>query len=163
MKLKQILSIAILAGGLAVSMQSCKSEPKDTEIQSKVSAALVSTPGVTVTVDKGVVTLSGEVADEATKQAAETAAKGLEKDGVKSVNNNLTVTPPPPPPPVVSADDTLTSGVNAVLAAYKGITAEVKDGVVTLRGDIKRADLTNLMQALNALGAKKIENQLNIK
>ena len=163
MKIKQILSIAVIAGGLAVSMQSCKSKPKDADVQAKVSQALSTTPGVSVSVVDGVVTLNGEVADDATKQAAESAAKALEKEGVKSVNNNLTVTPPPPPPPAVTADDALTSGVNAVLAAYKGVTADVKEGIITLRGDVKRADLTNLMQALNALGAKKIENQLNIK
>ena len=46
-------------------------------------------------VKDGVVTLSGQVKDEAAKSSAETTAKGVK--GVKSVINNLTVAPPPAP------------------------------------------------------------------
>jgi hypothetical protein len=54
-------------------------------------------------------------------------------------------------------------GVDAAIANYAGITADINDGVVTLRGDIKRADLQKLMVSLNALRPKKIDNQLSVK
>jgi len=84
---------------------------------------------------------------------------------VKSVVNNATVTPPPPPPPPVeiAADDPLTKSVNDAVKDYPGVNASVKDGVVTLTGEIKRSSLQKLMQSLNSLKPKKIDNKLIIK
>ena len=159
MKLKSLLSLLLLAGTTAMIAPGCKSKPKDADVKAKVEAA-VATPGVSVDVKEGVVTLSGEVADENAKSAAETAAKGLEKEGVVSVTNNLTVTPPPPPPaPVeVTVDAALTEAVNAAIKAYSGVKAEVKDGVVMLSGEIKKADQRVLMPILQALKPKKVDN-----
>ena len=39
----------------------------------------------------------------------------------------------------------------------------LKDGVVTLTGDIKRAELQKLMMTLHTLKPKKIDNKLTIK
>src|SRR5690606_32110919 len=106
--------------------------------------------------------ISGEVADESTKAAVETAAKSVK--GVKSVTNNLSV-PPPPPPVEISADATLQQTVASTLTSMGlgQVVATVNDGVVTLTGEIKKADLPNLMQKLNELKPKKIENKLTIK
>jgi hypothetical protein len=46
---------------------------------------------------------------------------------------------------------------------YPGVSATIQDGVVTLTGEIKRADLQKLMKSLNTLKPKKIENKLTIK
>ncbi|MEO7309638.1 MAG: BON domain-containing protein [Chitinophagaceae bacterium] len=92
---KNLFSAVMLTATIAMVAPSCK--PKDADVQTKVAEALKSTPGVTVSVTDGVATLTGEVQDEATKAAAETAAKGIAD--VKSVVNNLTVAAPPPPPP----------------------------------------------------------------
>ena len=108
----------------------------------------------------GVVTLTGEVKDDASKASAETVAKGVK--GVKSVVNNLTVAPAPAPV-VITADDPLKTSVDATLKDFAGVSASVQDGVVTLTGEIKRADLQKLMMALNTLKPKKIENKLTIK
>jgi osmotically-inducible protein OsmY len=112
-------------------------------------------------VKDGVVTLSGQVKDETAKSLAETTAKGVK--GVKSVNNNLTVAPPSAAPVEITADDPLKASVDNTIKDYPGVAATVKDGVITLTGQIKRADLQNLMKALNTLKPKKIENQLTIK
>jgi hypothetical protein len=39
----------------------------------------------------------------------------------------------------------------------------VSDGVITLTGEIKRAELPGLIQKLNEIKPKKIENKLVIK
>ena len=161
MNLKQTAFAFILVAGIATGMTSCKSqEKKDAETKAKIEAAV---PGVTVDVKDGVATLSGEMTDDATKAAAEEAGKKV--DGVKSVVNNATVTPPPPPPaPVtINPDEALTTAATTVLKDYTGVTATVKDGVVTLNGEIKKADLPKLMQAMNAIQPKKVENKLVIK
>ena len=110
----------------------------------------------------GVATLSGQVADEATKSAAETAAKSVK--GVKSVNNNLSITPPPPPPVEINPDTTLQETAAAAISSLSlsTVQATVADGVITLNGTIKRANLKELMEKLNELKPKKIENKLTI-
>lgn len=69
-----------------------KKRSKDDELKEKVEGAVSAISGITVEVKNAVVTLSGEVADEAAKASAESAAAGVK--GVKSVVNNLTVRPP---------------------------------------------------------------------
>ncbi len=157
MKWTKLFSTFLLAAATLL-VTSCKSKPTDAEIKAKVEAA-VANSGVMVDVSEGAVSLSGTVADEAAKTNAETTAKTVE--GVKSVTNNLSV--PPPPPPVIIADDTmLTTGVTEALKAYKGVTATVNDGVVTLTGSIKQSELTGLMQTIMALHPKSVDNKLTI-
>lgn len=151
-----------LVAGLAAGMTSCKSqEKKDAEAKAKIEAAA---PGVVVVVKDGVATLSGEVTDEAAKAAAEEAAKKVE--GVKSVVNQTTVAPPPAPAPapvVVNPDDALNTAATAAIQEYPGVTVTVKEGVVTLNGEIKKADLPKLMQKVNEIKPKKVENKMTVK
>jgi len=163
-KLAKVLMPLIAVAVMSLTLPSCG--VKDSDIQAAVTEKAATTPelaGISATVADGVVTLSGEFKDEASKAAGETDIKGIK--GVKSVVNNATVTPPPPPPPPVeiAADDPLTKSVNDAVKDYPGVNASVKDGVVTLTGEIKRSSLQKLMQSLNSLKPKKIDNKLNIK
>ena len=157
-KIGRILVVLTMVS--SVTFIACK--PKDADIQKSVATAVAAYPGVSVTVADGVATITGEVADEATKAAIETAAKAVK--GVKSVSNSLTI-PPPPPPVVINPDETLQQTVGAAITALNlpRVTAAVKDGVVTLTGEIKKADLPTLMQKLNEMKPKSIENKLTIK
>jgi hyperosmotically inducible periplasmic protein len=135
---------------------------KDSDIEKNVNEKLASTPGITASVADGVVTLSGQTQADASKSMAESNVKTVK--GVKSVVNNVTVTPPQVNTPVIiSPDDTLTTGVNDAIKDFEGVNASVNDGVVTLTGTLKRARLQNLMQALNTLKPKKINNQLTLQ
>ena len=60
-------------------------------------------------------------------------------------------------------DVTLRSSVNDLVKAYNGVEAEVKDGVVTLRGNIKQDDLQKLIMKVQELKPRKVDNQLVIK
>ncbi|MBO9730881.1 MAG: BON domain-containing protein [Chitinophaga sp.] len=157
MKLKHLTAVVLSMGLLF--MISCKGKPKDADIQATVVAALQSTPGVTADVKDGVVTLSGTVATEADKDAAENTAKVAQ--GVKSVVNNLTVTPPPPPPPpapaAADADATLKTAVEGIVKDFPGITADVKDGVITITGESKADRWKKLKIALDGLKPKKVD------
>lgn len=138
---------------------------KDADIQTKVNEKLAAQNdlnGVTASVDKGVVTLAGEVSQESARAEAETAVKDVK--GVRSVVNNTTVMAPPPPPPAMMApDSTLNKGVADATKDFPTVTATVNNGEITLTGTIKRNDLDKLMQSLNTLNATKINNQLIIK
>lgn len=84
--------------------------------------------------------------------------------GVKSVVNNATIAPPAPAAPVeIAADDPLTKAVADATKDFAGVSATVKDGVVTLTGEIKKTDLPKLMQAIMASKPKKVDNQLVVK
>lgn len=65
--------------------------------------------------------------------------------------------------PEISPDATLRTSVDNVIKAYDGVQADVKDGVVTLRGNIKQDDLQTLIMKVQELKPKKVENQLVIK
>lgn len=152
MKLTKVTLAAVLA--LSVAFTSCKQ--KDSEIQTTVQST--QTTGITATVNDGVATLSGEVADEAAKMKAEESAKASK--GVKSVVNNITVMMSAPV--VVTADDPLMMSVNNAVKDHPTVQATVVDGVITLNGTLAKAKLANLMMSLNALKPRKIDNNLTI-
>jgi len=134
--------------------------PKDGDIQTAVKAKEAAEVSVAVT--KGEVTLTGEVADEAEKAKAETIAKA--EKGVKSVVNNLTIKPTMSSAPVVIADDSaLVKNVTDATKDFPTVQTSVKDGVVTLKGEISKSSLVKLMQQLSVLKPKKIDNQLTVK
>lgn len=140
---------------LALTIAACA--PKDADIKAGVDQAIAGVQGITVDVAKGVATISGQFADSAAMASTEALVKGGK--GVKSVVVNATVAPPV----VISADDMLKTGVTAALQEYSTLMADVKDGVVTLTGEVKRSDLPKVMQALSALNPKKIESKATVK
>jgi len=144
---------AVIAATLFLA--SCK--PKDADIQAAVQAK--EPAGITVAVAKGDVTLTGEVADEASKAKAEEIAKA--EKGVKLVINSLTIKAVAPV--VIAEDPVLTKNVADATKDFPTVKAEVKDGVILLTGEIKKASLITLMQQLSALKPKKIDNKLTVK
>ena len=49
----------------------------------------------------------------------------------------------------------MNAGVERIISRYGGVQAEVTDGVITLRGQLQRDSLQQLMMDLNALQPKK--------
>jgi hypothetical protein len=146
----------------AFALPSCKSKVKDADVKKSVETALITVPssgGLMVDVKDGVATISGEVKDNAAKASIEPALKDVK--GLKSIVDNTTVAPVVEAP-VITPDDPLTTAVKDAIKDNPGVTAEVIDGVVTLTGTIKKADLPKLMQKINATHPKKIDNKLTI-
>ena len=160
-KLKPILFSALV---FCLFIIGCKGKTNDADLQSAVSDKLkenTSVANVTATVNEGVVTLTGQCADDNCKSSAEAAAKSV--SGVKGVVNNITVASDMQAPVTISPDNTLRDSVNETLKSYSGVTATVNDGVVTLNGTIKKDDLQPLMMKLNSFRPQKIENKLVVK
>jgi len=146
----------------AVMLSSCKSKDKAiTDAIEARKADMKDLAGLTTSVKDGVVTLSGECKDEESKSMCESTIKAI--PGVKEVINNVTVAAPQAAPVTVSADDALMKGVTDAIKDYSGVKADVKDGMITLTGTIKKADLSKLMMSLNTLKPKKINNQLTVQ
>ncbi|MCT6870079.1 MAG: BON domain-containing protein [Apibacter sp.] len=157
-QIRKILLAFVIMGTLSFSLTSCKKEPKDSDLVTKAKAVLPE--GVNIDVKKGVATLSGEYNDDNAKQSTENAVKAI--PGIKSVEDNATIKETASSVEV-SADSVLESKVNDVLKGYTGVTADVNDGIVTLNGELNRSELPRLMQAINALQPKKIEQKLLLK
>lgn len=153
------LSIAVCLSGTLVS---CKNqEKKDNEAKAKIEAMLPS--GVNIEVKEGVATLNGTFKDEAAKAAAGEMIKKVE--GIKSLVNNGTIEVPAtsPAPVVINPDQALIDGATTVLKEFPGVMADIKDGVITLKGDIKKADWMKLKPLLDGLHPKKVMSNMNIK
>lgn len=85
-------------------------------------------------------------------------------DSTSNAVDTVTTTTPAPTPAtvVVAEDDELTKGVKDATKDFPGVTATVNDGEITLTGNIMRDKLADLMQSLNTLHPKKINNNLTI-
>jgi osmotically-inducible protein OsmY len=151
---------------LMISILATACGNRDADIQTAITEKAETTPelaGIHASVDNGMVIISGEFKDEASKTTAEEAVKSIK--GVKSVVDNASIAPPSPPPApvVVNPDDQLSRSVADAAKAFPGVSTSVTDGVVTLTGNIKRRELPRLMKALNSLKPGKIENKLTVK
>ncbi len=144
----------------SLTLPACK--PKDSDIQASFNEkakANAQMANVTASVSDGVVTLTGQCPDAACKTSAEQTAQDVK--GVKSVVNNIVVDIPAPV--VINDDATIKTSVNPIVAKYPGVTADVQNGTVTLRGSIKSSDLQKLMMALQESNIKNVNNQLTVK
>jgi len=158
MKAKLLLCAVVLFAGIAFS--SCK--PSDAQLQKQVTTGLTAvSSAISSEVKKGEVTLSGVVNSEDLKAAAEQAAKAVK--GVTSVVNNIQVQLPAP---VITPDQAfqtvVTNAVTAAGDAFNKVVIAVQDSVVTLTGEVKKADLKKVMQVVNDLKPKKVVNSLTV-
>ena len=155
--MKKSILILITTLLLGVSFYSCA--PSDEKVAKEVATLLSTFPDTKVTIKDGVATVTGSVDDANIKGQIEELVKSVK--GIKSVVNSIDVKPQI----VINNDEVISSGVTAALIAggFNSVVATVKDGEVTLTGDLNRSDLVQVMQAVNATSPKKVINQLNLK
>ncbi|MCL2651497.1 MAG: BON domain-containing protein [Candidatus Azobacteroides sp.] len=156
----KLLSLCAVVLFAAIAFSSCK--PSDEQLQKQVTAGITAvSSAISSDVKKGEVTLSGVVNSDDLKAAAEIAAKAVK--GVKSVVNNIQVQLPAP---VITPDQALQTAVSTAVAAggdaFNQVVVAVQDSVITLTGDIKKADLQKVMQIVSGLQPKKVVNSLTI-
>lgn len=156
-KLSRLLLLFATVALISSTFPGCKSKPKDADVKSSVETALRANPetnGLMVDVKDGVVTLSGDAKNEEAKTKASELATAVK--GVKSVQNNVNVAPPPPPVEI-TADDPLTSAVKDATKDYPTVTATVKDGVISVSGELKSDSWKKLKMALDGLKPKRVD------
>ncbi|GEO12272.1 BON domain-containing protein [Segetibacter aerophilus] len=135
----------------------CGGGNNDAAIQTKISSITQTNQelqSVSATVSKGVVTLIGNCKTERDRERAEKAVERI--DDVKDVINNITVTGKVD----FTADNDLRDGAAKILKKYKRVQAQVDNGIITLRGNVDKDDLQQLMLDLNGLRPRRIDNQL---
>ena len=161
MKKVRLMSLLTLFMLIGVGFVSCDNV-KDTDLETKAIEALATNPDASdvdvMVVDK-VATLSGSVADDATKGYVESTVQGVK--GVKSVVNNIMVVPPAPD--YTQMDNTLRTALPDALKDHPTVQAEVRDGVIYLTGEVKEKDLPMIMEKVSALNPQKVENNITVK
>lgn len=159
MKVKLIL----LGTGLAVSLIACS--PKDEDIEKNITEKLGDIPEVQVTVYEGVATIVGTCEDEIFKKNIERSVKAVK--GVKSVVNNCQFPKPNVEPAaaavIINSDSDLDKSVGRIIKRYDGVSATVVGGVVTLSGEVKGSELQFLIQRVQELKPKRVDNKLTVK
>jgi hyperosmotically inducible protein len=132
---------------------------KDNDIKKSIAAKAkeeLMFAGVDYRVRSGIVTLSGNSPSEELKNKLINSLKST--GGVKKVVDSIVVSP------VVLDDDfILKQKVDSVLAGYATIETTVKNGVVTLDGELGKVQKEKLFQALNKLPLSGIVNNLLLK
>jgi osmotically-inducible protein OsmY len=152
-------------------------ENSDTWVSMKVKTALVFHRNVNahkteVTVKEGVVTLKGEAASQAQKDLTTEFAKDV--DGVKSVNNEMTVAANPEKPGETMGekidDASVTAQVKMTLLSHRSTgvlrtKVETNDGVVTLAGQARNAAEKDLATKVveDVHGVKSVVNNMTIE
>ena len=165
-----ILMLLIVGSMIVCSRTSTKSADVADNIRKSLDQAGLKAVSVTQDRDKGVVTLSGNVATEADKAQAESIATSIATGQV--VSNQIAVVPPGAEADAKAVNSDLDGGIEKNLDAaliqnklHKGVTYDVKSGVVTLTGEVssqaKRAQVEqvastvpNVLQVVNELQVK---------
>ncbi len=133
----------------------------DADLQKSVADKLAAdgVTGVTATVNGGVATLTGQVADITVKNKAEASARAVE--GIKSVTNSLTLKPVPVATPVAT-DDALTGKIkeNLIKAGCTTVSISVVGGKMTATGDVPNAKYAECIRVINEAGGTGFDNQL---
>jgi osmotically-inducible protein OsmY len=165
MIMKKMLFIitCILISGIA--MQSCKQS--DENLKKDVDKAIQGRYNSTIStsVKDGVVTLIGTVESQQEKTSVESEVKAVKH--VKTVVNNISVRESniTSQQPVINPDNTIKSSIESRLATegFKDVKVDVSNGEIILSGNLKRSDLTKVMQIANESNPKKVTNNLNLK
>jgi osmotically-inducible protein OsmY len=157
MRLKVFTVFALAA---ALFLSACGKSDSDLQKAAMDKLAADKITGVTVAVNGGVATLTGEVADVTVRSRAEASVKGVE--GIKSVTNTLTTKPlptPPPPSPDKMLEGTISEAIKK--KGITGVTVTVVNGEATLSGTVDKAKVPEVMMAANEAKPTKVINNLN--
>ena len=168
------LSVAVLPVVLAGALMGCSDTNKSPDVSDNIRKSLDQAGYKDVSVsqdrDKGVVTLSGTVATDSDKAQAESIAKA--GAGAQVVADQIAVRPPGNESVAKTVDSDTDKAIEKNLDAAlvknkldKHISYDVKNGVVTLKGDAashaKRTQIEKV--AAGVPDVKQVVNEIEVK
>ena len=165
-----LLTLLAVGSLVGCSGASKKSSDVSDSIRTALDQAGLKDVSVTQDRDKGVVTLSGNVATEGAKAQAESIAKSIATGQV--VADEIAVIPPGVESETKTVNSDLDAGIDKNLDAAliqnklrKGVEYDVKNGVVTLTGEVnsesKRARVEQV--ASSVPNVRQVVNELQVK
>lgn len=169
--LPYLASLALL---VAATLAGCSTSPKSPDvagsIRTSLDAANLKDVSVSQDRDKGVVTLGGRVKSDADKGQAESIAKSYA--GSQVVANQIAVIPPGAESDAKTInsdlDKAIEKNLDAVLISQglrNGVKYDVKNGVVTLTGDVDSQSTRGQVQrvASSVPNVQQVVNELQVK
>jgi len=168
---KLVLSVfPLLVAGMLSGCSSNKSPDVTDNIRKSLDQAGFKDVSVSEDRDKGVVTLTGDVSTDSDKQQAESIAKSNAPNLV--VADQISVRPPGTESEAKAVDSDLDKAIEKNLDATlvkhrlkKSVKYDVKNGVVTLKGDVpstaKREQVEKL--AASVPNVKQVVNEIEVK
>jgi len=172
MKVTMLTSVLIFT--LTLLTLGCSQSQKSADVQDAVENALSQAGYTSVTVaqdrDKGVITLSGNVATEEEKQGAADVTQSV--SGAFVIANQIGVRPAGFTSEAEQIDSSLDTAIEknfeALLIARrmdKDITYSAKNGVLTLTGEVNSQNQRNALEKLAASvpNVKQAVNELQVK
>jgi hyperosmotically inducible periplasmic protein len=172
--MKSRTAFLTIAAVLALIMAGCNRAPeKSPEVSDSIRKSLDQAGLKNVSVsqdrDKGVVTLTGNVATDSDKAQAESIAKSIASGQV--VANQIAVLPPGAEGDAKTVNSDLDKAIDKNLDAVlvkngmKGLRYDVKNGVVTLKGEVnsqaRRAQVEKM--AAGVPNVQQVVNELQVK
>lgn len=158
-----VVAVFLLAFSVPVQAASTDSAIEKSVKQSYVFKTYLKDDDIKVKSQDGIVTLTGTVAEESHKTMAEETVAGL--PDVKKVENKLEVKGDRP---AEKSDAWLVTKVKTTLLFHRSVSAktnvDVKDGIVTLRGDAEsqaQKDLTT-EYVKDIEGVKDVKNEMTV-
>ena len=173
MKTKHSLALFVTVAAAALigcSAQSTKSPDVADAIHTSLTQAGLKDVSVSQDRDKGVVTLGGHVLSEADRAQAESIAKPIAAGQV--VSDQIAVVPPGAESDAKAINSDLDKGIEKNLDAAliqnklkEGVKYEVKNGVVTLTGDVNSQSRRGQVQAAASMvpNVRQVVNELQVK
>ena len=168
------LSLAVLPVVLAGALMGCSDTNKSPDVSDNIRKSLDQAGYKDVSVsqdrDKGVVTLSGTVATDSDKAQAESIAKA--GAGAQVVADQIAVRPPGNESVAKTVDSDTDKAIEKNLDAAlvknkldKHVSYDVKNGVVTLKGDVMLAGGGRSGRKSRHRGAdvKQVVNEIEVK
>jgi hyperosmotically inducible periplasmic protein len=169
-KLFFIVIPVILVGALAGCSDTNKSPDVTDNIRKSLDQAGYKDVSVSQDREKGVVTLKGTVPTDSDKTQAESIAKS--SAGAQVVADQIAVRPPGNESDAKTVDSDLDKGIEKNLDAMlvknrleKGVKYDVKNGVVTLTGDVRSQSRRTQVERLASTvpNVKQVVNELEVK
>jgi hyperosmotically inducible periplasmic protein len=166
--------LAVLPVVMAGALMGCSDTNKSPDVSDNIRKSLDQAGYKDVSVsqdrDKGVVTLSGTVATDSDKAQAESIAKA--GAGAQVVADQIAVRPPGNESVAKTVDSDTDKAIEKNLDAAlvknkldKHVSYDVKNGVVTLKGDVashaKRAQIEKV--AAGVADVKQVVNEIEVK
>jgi hyperosmotically inducible periplasmic protein len=171
-KVRLLVSLVtlLIVGTLAGCSGTTKSPDVSDTIRKSLDQASLKDVSVSQDRDKGVVTLGGHVPTDGDKSQAESIAKSIA--GGQVVSNQIGVIPPAAESEAKTVNSDLDKGIEKNLDAVliqlrlnKGIKYDVKNGVVTLTGEVnsgaKRGRIEKVASAVR--NVQQVVNELQVK
>ena len=163
---RSFMAVSALALILSLPVQASEMDRRieSSARQSYVFKSFLQHDDIKIASRDGIVTLTGIAADDFNKSLAQETVAGL--PGVMGVDNRLDIKGAPP---TANSDAWIASKVKATLVFHGSVSADttevdVKNGIVTLRGDAASGAQKELTTeyALDVEGVKEVRNEMTV-